>query len=305
MGNTYTIEVEDEIKDVFVAQTNIELKNTNIIDKLYHQSNESVVVNEQLFLDRYGQKTKLNNGDNLLDDFDWSNIVLAGGFILGCLEKEELQHHFEKSDLDFWVYGETLSILKEKMKKVIMFFHNKLPDLTFEIYNNSFVVTLKSTLFKSPVQIIGVIGSNSIDVIKFFDFTHCQIGYDGTKLIYNKEFVDAMVTRQTKTNKNVIKMIRLGKALERGFIIDRSDDFNLFTLTENGHDKYHISNIPLRTIYSNMRNDHPYTDHQYTDQPYNDTKKKLKPIIKHYESNEYEKLFEYMDSIVPDFINRV
>ena len=117
MGNIYTTESTNEIKDIFTAQTCIELKNTNIIEKLYQQSKEQATVNEQMFFDRYNQKTKLNNGDILLEDFDWSNVVLAGGFILGCLEKEELQHQFITSDLDFWVYGETISILKDKMEK--------------------------------------------------------------------------------------------------------------------------------------------------------------------------------------------
>lgn len=90
---------------------------------------------------------------------------------------------------------------------------------------------------KRRLQLIGIEGSfirgfgnvkseknsyvQAYDIIKNFDFTHCQIAFDGNDVICTKGFIDSMMTRQTAINPLVtsIHAYRLVKAYIRGFSI--------------------------------------------------------------------------------------
>jgi hypothetical protein len=308
MGNTNSNNSEGSAK-LFETKTNIGIENTFIVDKLYHKSYEQITVDQQTFDNQFKDKTKMLNSDvSLLDNFDWSNVIIAGGFILSCLEKLELQGKYKKSDIDFWVYGSDRSDLEEKMKKVILFFSSKLPGVEFDIYMDTFVVTMKSSLFARPIQVIGIVAQSKMEVLESFDFTHCQVGYDGSDLFYTDGFLKSMITRQTKTNKKMIKAIRMSKALERGFMIDRSDDFHIpLKICAFRIHKYHVSDVPSQRLYSDSNSKNNYFDESGIDKirPQSDKPNDVNnQIPTNQKFKTCDELFEYMKNITPKFITK-
>lgn len=176
---------------------------------------------------------RLNNVLNTIldEDFDWSNVFLAGGLISLLIENELNMESLKKSDIDLFLYG-SKKIQIDKIKYIYNYIMTKYNgDVYVFMYKNTSVLTFLIP-GKRPLQVIGHLTSsngtlcdkyfkNYNDILTCFDFTHCQIGFDGNELRYTPEFVKAITTRITEIPKNVtsIRAYRIVKAYLNGYDI--------------------------------------------------------------------------------------
>ena len=177
-----------------------------------------------------------------MEGFNWDGILLAGGLVSGLLEKKYNPDLYINSDLDFFVYrkaGESKSAIISRVKRVYNYFKSLFGNIVSFYYKNSMVITILTPLFDRPIQIIGTDYTNPLDVIKNFDLTHCQVGFDGHNVICTKKCMKAIKTRVTKITTNSIHAYRIVKTYKRGYSIEKPNKLyikNIFhTYIEGAH----------------------------------------------------------------------
>ena len=162
------------------------------------------------------------------DDFDWTNVFLAGGLVSGLLETNYNKELYKDSDLDFFIYAKTKKEMISAYIRTYDYFKKKFNNNIHSfIYNNSMVTTILSSNCKRVIQLIGSPFDKPIDIINNFDMTHCQVGFNGQIVISTPEFIKAAQTRITQITKSSIHAYRIVKAYQRGYSIELPN-FNLY-----------------------------------------------------------------------------
>lgn len=113
---------------------------------------------------------------NYFDNFDFSNVVIAGGFICGCLTN----NISIDSDIDIFLYGLNKNDFNEKICKIIYFFSDKNPNN--RIIKTKNTVTIYFNYPNRPIQIILHENKTIEDCVLQFDNDYCKIIYNGTNL---------------------------------------------------------------------------------------------------------------------------
>jgi len=65
-------------------------------------------------------------GDFIGEDFDWNNVLIAGGLMSGLLENNFNEELYKDSDLDIFIYGRCRAIVQEKIIQVYEYFMKKI-----------------------------------------------------------------------------------------------------------------------------------------------------------------------------------
>lgn len=163
------------------------------------------------------------------DKFDWTNVLLAGGLITGLLDKHDnttLSHaydpkSYDNSDIDLFIYGDNKTVTNT-IQRIYTYFKNKFVGFYAFAYKRSAIFTFLIP-GKPVIQLIGNAPrcniNDPISILKSFDMTHCQVGFDGEKLIYTDKFYEAIKTKETEITTSSIHAYRLVKAYKRGYSI--------------------------------------------------------------------------------------
>ncbi|KAJ7205208.1 hypothetical protein GGX14DRAFT_645057 [Mycena pura] len=142
---------------------------------------------------------------NVLKDLDWSNLLVAGGIVLGALlvgDSPDSSKQWESSDIDVYVYGLGPQAATEKIKHIFQVFRANLPrGAPTLVVRNSKTITFYSDFPTRRIQIVLKLVKSPKDVLLNFDLDICAIGWDGS---------------------NVWMLPRAARALETGF--------NVFTM---------------------------------------------------------------------------
>lgn len=188
------------ISDQGVFDLTIKKSSKNFLQKNYkYEMNDKITVSRSEFFNRLNNKF----GD-LFDNFDWSNTIMSGGLIYGLIETKYDPQEYANSDIDLFIYGDETTV-KEKMQYIYNYFVIKLNKKFFAfIHKTSSIITIVIPC-KISVQIIYKQFRYLIDIFKFPDFTHCQVGYDGSNILYTNEFIEAITTKVTKFTKIMIR----------------------------------------------------------------------------------------------------
>ena len=177
--------------------------------------NELVTVNPMLFFTRL-QKTL----DGLIDEeFNWNNVLFAGGLISGLLEKKYDPKWYETSDIDLFIYGLSKTESIKKFQEIYDYFKNRFGNGFYGfIYAGAPILNL---IFpeRRPIQVIITQKQNPLNVLTDFDLTHCQVGFDGDKIVSTKEFIESISTKTTRITKGAVHAYRLVKAYQRGYSV--------------------------------------------------------------------------------------
>lgn len=181
--------------------------------------NENVTITFWEFAQRLNKKI-----NNIIDeDFDWNNILLAGGLISGLLEKKFDEKIYKKSDIDLFVYGKNKHVVIEKIVAIYDYFAKKLNNKFYAfIYNMSPIISIIIP-GQCPIQIIGTQFEDPIKILESFDMTYCQVGFNGNQIIHTNEFVQAITSKITKITTRSVHAYRLVKAHQRGYSIQRPE----------------------------------------------------------------------------------
>ncbi|KIY61234.1 hypothetical protein CYLTODRAFT_363128 [Cylindrobasidium torrendii FP15055 ss-10] len=153
--------------------------------------------------------------DGVLEGLDWSNIIAAGGVVLGTmLTRRDIStnwdtvHHPNEwlaSDIDLYLYGLELDEANQRIKDIAQVYQSNLaPDAPFLIVRSSQTVTLYSTWPRKRVQIVLKLVQSPREVLLNFDLDPCAIGYDGKDVWMLPRFVRAIETGYTNFTMDII-----------------------------------------------------------------------------------------------------
>lgn len=128
--------------------------------------------------------------DGLLENLDWGNICVAGGFVLGALLAVETPAHqpqpaeqWKSSDIDMYVYGLRPAEANEKITHIFNTFRANLPQGTPAlVVRNSKTITIYSKYPLRRIQIVLKLVQSPKAVLLNFDLDICAMGWDGTNL---------------------------------------------------------------------------------------------------------------------------
>ena len=129
------------------------------------------VVEQNIFDILFQKKTNL-----LFDNFDWSNVIIAGGFIYGLLNSMKSDH---PADIDLFVYGDDVDV-QNKIKYLTNYFSK---DAYYLIRGATITIIMPE--FDFDIHIIPTGKKCILDILNAFDFGYAMVGYDGTRVWTN------------------------------------------------------------------------------------------------------------------------
>lgn len=190
-----------------------------------YNKNEKVTVSSMEFYSRFNKQL----GSIIGPDFDWRNIIIAGGFISGLLETKMCPEDYALSDVDIFIYGDRAIMHNVwqrmydyfwKMTKgnCYIFFQRACPN--FPLMN---IIIPQNVIKNLPsgknIQIVATEYSNPMDILKNFDFTHCQVGLTENGIICTDDFIASISEKKTKITSSTVHLYRILKAYHRGYAI--------------------------------------------------------------------------------------
>ena len=188
---------------------------------LYNKNSDKLIKNISTVSNYEFSKRLIDKLGKYIDEnFDWSNVLIAGGLISGLIDSDYDVKKYEQSDIDIFVYG----LDNKKVMRIIQYIYEY---FSIKLKNNfySFAYIPHSSIIsivipgECTLQIIGTLFETKMDVLRSFDMTHCQVGYDDKGIIYTSEFIDAITSRTTVITTKSVNAYRLVKAYHRGYSI--------------------------------------------------------------------------------------
>lgn len=174
-------------------------------------------------------------------EFDWSNVLVAGGIISGLVDGSYDEKTYENSDIDIFVYGSTVNELHSNMERVyddlVEQLYNEGGTIYSFVYNHTNIVTILSTSYNRPIQLIGYYTDDPHNILNNFDMSHLQIGYNGSNLLMTSAFVNAIECGVSHIMKNSIYAYRFAKAYKRGYGLSKNEG-PLYIQNSENRDSY-------------------------------------------------------------------
>ncbi|KIM35117.1 hypothetical protein M413DRAFT_32741 [Hebeloma cylindrosporum] len=184
--------------------------------------------------------------DRILKDLDWSNVVAAGGAVLGCLKptvpgdkadmaimKDFQSGAYNSSDLDLFIYGLSQQQAKEKMQSI----ENQVrARALFPIVcvRKAHTVTIYTAFPARPIQIILRLYRSPAEVLTGFDVDASCCAFDGTRVWLSPRSLVSFMRQSITidmTRRSPSYEVRLSKYARRGFEVYfpelRRGDINL------------------------------------------------------------------------------
>lgn len=135
-------------------------------------------------------KTFEELSQRLLRNLDWTNIIVAGGMVLGTLISVDppggdprVRHMSSSSDIDIYVYGLSAEKATAKIHHVYKTFRSNLPDGTPTLaVRNSKTITFYARYPLRRIQIVLKLADSPKEVLLNFDLDICAMGWDGSDI---------------------------------------------------------------------------------------------------------------------------
>ena len=150
-------------------------ENSIILNNIYNEKLTTrkkqghCIVNKENFLDRFNKLT-----DNLLNFFDWNNIVVAGGVVNLALSHEPIEELKEINyDIDIFIYGLTEGQAKKTINNVYESFKDIVPDNKC-IKTNKTITVINKMPFRH-IQFITNIYESKGDILHSFDLSSSKV----------------------------------------------------------------------------------------------------------------------------------
>lgn len=139
-------------------------------------SNNDIVKSYEKFIINFNNVTY-----NYFVDFDFNNVVISGGIILGCL----LNNFDNQSDIDLFLYDLSEDNMRKKIQEIINHFNKKNPiNKVIETMNT---VTIYFNYPYKPIQIILFKNNFKNECVEDFDLDICKVMYDGSNVLCDEK----------------------------------------------------------------------------------------------------------------------
>ena len=123
----------------------------------------------------------------VLEGLDWSNVIVAGGIVLGGLSCVDLSQaeRYKSSDIDIYIYGLGPREANAKIDEIFQVWKSNLPKDAEDqvlVVRNSRTITFFSKYPIKRVQIVLKLVSSPREVLLNFDLDVCSMAWDGSEL---------------------------------------------------------------------------------------------------------------------------
>jgi hypothetical protein len=157
-------------------------------------------------------------------NFDWSNVFVAGGAVLGCAQNPAMvsEEAFDNSDIDIFIVGiddEAAATAKLRQIYASVCANYGRDALVIRTLR---AVTILGNYPQRHIQIILKLFKSPAEVLLSFDLDACSVGYDGTDVWAMERFRRAMTKRYNlvdHTRRSLSYESRLAKYSQRGFAV--------------------------------------------------------------------------------------
>lgn len=189
--------LQDEEKDMFIIRSDSCKIDENYPDLL-------------TFKDRFREVT-----NHLLDDLDWSGIVVAGGVVSSILFNNDPG----SSDIDIFFVDNGIDV-QTKVKHIIdTVKNNTKSDIVLIKTKNT--LTVYSDFPNRQIQIVMRICRSVYELLTFFDLDSCCVAYNGERVLTVPRFIRCFKTRTNFVDyrklENRVFRYRIEKYLKKGF----------------------------------------------------------------------------------------
>lgn len=171
------------------------------------------------FIDKFNFNT-----NNIFVHIDWSNIIIAGGFIFGLLNNIS-NGIIESTDIDIFIYSEYENVREQKWKYLLKYFERFSPCYKYE---NGTITIIIPTL-KYNIQIIVMLAKEPNEVIQEFDLNYVKLYYNGKTVNAHIEcmfgFKYQLATCNLIFTNNLDK--RLCKTIMKGLQLIKNNDIDI------------------------------------------------------------------------------
>jgi hypothetical protein len=309
--NDYFLQFEMVLKD-----------NSNNFDKnllLFELFQETTIYKQKFVSTLLEFKQRFNDLTfHLLENVDWTNIIVAGGMPLEAYSRDRLNVN---SDLDLFIYGDEEERILNKQLKYFNDVAIKLDKkIYFAYYFNIIILCIEDV--KLIIQIIVTDKQSKYEIIDNFDMSHTVILYDGDNVYCKQSFLESIKSNKSKVNPTrLMKSSRIQKAIQKGFEVTdlykkETEEYDgylksevkdeifypLSSLSEEENIK-ELTNIYKNSIFVTDYHNIPLYPKQKDNNPYNFVKTNIKItnddiIFQPTKIEEvYDRLFKYIQRI--------
>ncbi|EGG20107.1 poly(ADP-ribosyl)transferase [Cavenderia fasciculata] len=169
-------------------------------------------------LSKFNENWKKFSNNAFDSTFDWNNLVVAGGAILGCTLSNS--QGFDSSDIDIFLYGLTEQESTEKLRSLHEYFKRKFPKMG--VVRTKFAVTFLNEYPNRNIQVVLRLYQSPAQVLMGFDIDCCSVGYDGQNVYSLPRTRRAIVNGYNVVSMNRRSFTyetRLFKYAKRGFAV--------------------------------------------------------------------------------------
>ncbi len=177
-SNKYKKEIEDCKPKIDKSKKEIEDCKPKIDNPIINKNKTPITYNiksinsHEKFMNLFHTKT-----NNVFVNFDWNNVILAGGFLYGLVDNI-CNSILPGSDVDLFVFGEP-EIIENKTKQLLEYFSQFNP---YYVCNGN-VITLIIPSLNYDIQIISFANNiNELNIITNFDYNYVKLYFDGTNI---------------------------------------------------------------------------------------------------------------------------
>eukprot|EP01133_Synstelium_polycarpum_P020953 gene20953-25153_t len=156
--------------------------------------------------------------NNHFKGFNWNNIFVAGGAVLGCLLSKPIG--FEKSDIDLFMYGLDDKAATARLVTIYNFLKTLSPNV--QTVRTKYAVTFLNAYPFRNVQVVLRLYKSPAEVLMGFDIDACSVGFDGSDVYALPRARRAIVNGVncvSMTRRSLTYETRLFKYAKRGFAI--------------------------------------------------------------------------------------
>ena len=162
--------------------------------------------------------------NNIFADIDWSNMVVAGGFIFGLINNIS-NSIIPSTDIDIFIYSTDIEVRKQKWSYLLEYFSTHQ-----SIYvNDNGIINIIIPDLKFDIQIIVFHTDNPVNIIAEFDLNYVKLYYDGINVCSNigaligfkYQIADINIEFTKDLDKRICKTILKGLDIRKCIAIDK------------------------------------------------------------------------------------
>jgi len=201
------------------------------------------------FINSFHTKT-----NNIFVEFDWTNVVLAGGFLYGLIDNVS-NSILPGSDIDLFVFGEP-DVIENKTKQLLNYFSKFNPYYVV----NSKVITVIIPKLNYDIQIISFDNHpTELSIISKFDYNYVKLYFNGNDIYCTLDnllafkYKIAMLTFN-ENQKEYMVTTRIYKTLLKGLKIKFDEHIrnpciaNKCIMMDNLHDNDQIKSNIIKSV---------------------------------------------------------